>query len=348
MSYATIVVGTDGSPTASKAVQKASKLARRVGGRIVLVCATAPTGLTDAVAGGVLREAAELVRGNAVEADTVHLPGRPDDVVLGVASGRRADLIVVGNVGMRKAGRLRMGPVPERIARDAPCDVLIVYTKDEPVSGEGDARQPYKGILVGVDGSPTAAEAARTSFDLAMMFRTEVTLVYVAGDPIVGSIVLEQTLKEKPNAVGAQTKIVEGDPADMLCAVARDDGLQLMIVGNRGMTGARRVLLGSVPAQVAHGSPADVLIVKTTNLTLDDIEPGSGGLVNAGGRTVAVYKDADGAVTSLSPRCQHMGCTVGWNGVDQTWDCPCHGSRYAKDGAVIQGPAAKALDPVEL
>lgn len=347
MAYTTIVVGTDGSPTAAKAVEKASRLARRIGGRIVLVCATAPNGLTEATANGILREAAEAVRANAVEVETLHSPGRPDDVVLGVATGRRADLIVVGNVGMRKAGRLRMGPIPERIARDAPCDVLLVYTKDEPSAGEGDARRPYNGILVGVDGSPTAADAARTSFDLAQMFRTEVTLVYVAGDPIVGSIVLEQTMKEKPNAVGAQTKIVEGDPAEMLCAVAREEGTQLMIVGNRGMTGARRVLMGSVPAQVAHGSPSDVLIVKTTNLTLDDLDPGTGGLVDIDGRKVAAYKDTDGSVTKLSPRCQHMGCTVGWNGVDQTWDCPCHGSRYAKDGAVIQGPAMKALDPVE-
>ncbi|HVL88954.1 MAG TPA: universal stress protein, partial [Actinomycetota bacterium] len=288
------------------------------------------------------------VRASGIEAETIHSPGPPDDVVLGVASGRKADLIVVGNVGMRKASRIRMGPIPERIAREAPCDVLIVFTRDEPVAGTGDARRPYQGILVGVDGSPTAAEAARTSFDLAMMFRTEATLLYVAGDPMVGSIVLEQVMKQKPNATAAVTKIVEGDPAEKICGVARDEGIQLIVVGNRGLTGARRMVMGSVPSKVAHGSPCDVLIVKTSNMTLDDLAPGSGGLVDVDGRKVAAYRNEDGSIVALSPRCQHMGCTVGWNGAEKTWDCPCHGSRYAKDGAVIQGPAAKALDPVDL
>lgn len=348
MSYATIVVGTDGSETANKAVDKAALIARRMNGRIVLVCATAPTGLTEARASALLREAAARVEANGIQAETLHHAGPPDDVVLGVATGRKADLIVVGNVGMRKASRIRMGPIPERIAREAPCDVLIVFTKDEPEAGTGDAMRPYKGILVGVDGSPTAAEAARTTFDLAMMFRTEATLLYVAGDPMVGSIVLEQVMKEKPNATAAVTKIVEGEPAEMICRVARDEGLQLIVVGNRGLTGARRVVMGSVPSQVAHRSPCDVLIVKTSNMTLDDLGPGSGGLVDVGGQKVAAYRNEDGSVIALSPRCQHMGCTVGWNGAEQTWDCPCHGSRYAKDGEVIQGPAAKALDSVDL
>lgn len=348
MAYATIVVGTDGSETAAKAVEKATMVARRMGGRILLVCATAPTGLTEARAVALLRDAAVPVAAAGIDVETLHSPGPPDDVILGVATGRKADLIVVGNVGMRKASRIRVGPIPERIAREAPCDVLIVFTKDEPSAGTGDAARPYKGILVGVDGSPTAAEAARTSFDLAMMFRTEVTLLYVAGDPMVGSIVLEQVMKQKPNATAAVTKIVEGDPAEMICGVAREDGIQLIVVGNRGLTGARRVVMGSVPSKVAHGSPCDVLIVKTSNMTLDDLAPGTGGLVDVDGQKVAAYRSEDGSVVALSPRCQHMGCTVGWNGADQTWDCPCHGSRYAKDGAVIQGPAAKALDPVRL
>jgi Rieske Fe-S protein len=66
------------------------------------------------------------------------------------------------------------------------------------------------------------------------------------------------------------------------------------------------------------------------------------------GRRVAVYKAEDGSLIALSPRCQHMGCTVDWNDAEQTWDCPCHGSRYARDGAVIKGPAKKDLDREEL
>jgi Rieske Fe-S protein len=61
-----------------------------------------------------------------------------------------------------------------------------------------------------------------------------------------------------------------------------------------------------------------------------------------------VYKEADGAAVALSPRCQHMGCTVDWNDADRTWDCPCHGSRYRAEGKVFQGPAKRDLDREEL
>ena len=58
---------------------------------------------------------------------------------------------------------------------------------------------------------------------------------------------------------------------------------------------------------------------------------------------LAVFLDEKGAYHALSPKCTHMGCTVGWNATDRTWDCPCHGSRYGISGEVLKGPAAKAL-----
>jgi Rieske Fe-S protein len=66
------------------------------------------------------------------------------------------------------------------------------------------------------------------------------------------------------------------------------------------------------------------------------------------GKKLAVYIDAGGHAYAFSPRCQHMGCSVQWNDGDKTWDCPCHGSRYRFDGKVIQGPATRDLDSVQL
>ncbi|HUH60843.1 MAG TPA: FAD-dependent oxidoreductase [Candidimonas sp.] len=61
------------------------------------------------------------------------------------------------------------------------------------------------------------------------------------------------------------------------------------------------------------------------------------------GESVAVYRDESGMLHQVSAVCTHMGCVVGWNATDRTWDCPCHGSRFDVDGAVVHGPATKAL-----
>jgi len=341
MGYRTIVIGTDGSETAMRALDKAARLTKQVDGRLVVVCATANIGMHDYRAMEVLAEASERLKGFDVEHETLYREGHPEKILLQIATENEADLIVIGNVGMGKARRIRSGPIPERVSSAAPCDVLIVYTAQSDYDEEDGAL--YKRILVGTDGSPTASEAARKAYDLGMMFRIGVTVVYVAGDTIIGAIVLEQTLKGKPRALGVQTKIVEGQPAEKICEVAESEGLDLIVVGNRGMTGARRVL-GSVPTQVIHRTPVDVLIAKTVDRTLDDLVPGTGGIVDVEGRKIAAFKDEDGSIVALSPRCAHMGCTVDWNGVERTWDCPCHGSRYTKEGDLLQGPAKTGLD----
>jgi Rieske Fe-S protein len=61
------------------------------------------------------------------------------------------------------------------------------------------------------------------------------------------------------------------------------------------------------------------------------------------GSKVAAYRNQDGAVTLRSATCTHMGCLVRWNPTENTWDCPCHGSRFKPDGTVISGPAESPL-----
>lgn len=65
------------------------------------------------------------------------------------------------------------------------------------------------------------------------------------------------------------------------------------------------------------------------------------------GESVAAYRDESGVLHQVSAVCTHMGCVVGWNATDRTWDCPCHGSRFDVDGAVVHGPATNALKVVE-
>ncbi|QLH20266.1 FAD-dependent oxidoreductase [Streptomyces sp. Rer75] len=75
-----------------------------------------------------------------------------------------------------------------------------------------------------------------------------------------------------------------------------------------------------------------------------DIPPGGGAVVRVGAGQRAVHRDEDGALHALSARCTHLGCLVRFDDAERTWECPCHGSRFAVDGSVLQGPAVHPLE----
>jgi Rieske Fe-S protein len=77
----------------------------------------------------------------------------------------------------------------------------------------------------------------------------------------------------------------------------------------------------------------------------DEIPYGEGRIAKIGGQRFAIYRTMNGDLISLSAVCPHMGCLVSWNPAAETWDCPCHGSRFAKTGEVISGPAEAPLEP---
>lgn len=75
----------------------------------------------------------------------------------------------------------------------------------------------------------------------------------------------------------------------------------------------------------------------------DELAPGEAAILKVDGENVAGYRDPDGALHAVSAVCTHMGCILGWNETDRSWDCPCHGSRFGLDGEVLHGPAVKNL-----
>lgn len=79
---------------------------------------------------------------------------------------------------------------------------------------------------------------------------------------------------------------------------------------------------------------------------VDDLEPGDGAIVRVDGHAVAAFRDSDGTVSAVTARCTHLGCIVHFNEAERTWDCPCHGSRFALDEHVIDGPATEDLSAV--
>jgi nucleotide-binding universal stress UspA family protein len=144
----TIVVGTDGSETAGKAVREASELAAKLGAGIDIVSAYEPVSNqrlreeARQVPGDMqwmvsaredvdakLKEAAALAKDIGVtDVNTFAREGDPADAILDVAEERESDLIVVGNKGMSGAKRFLLGSVPNKVSHHAPCSVMIIRT----------------------------------------------------------------------------------------------------------------------------------------------------------------------------------------------------------------------------
>jgi len=79
-----------------------------------------------------------------------------------------------------------------------------------------------------------------------------------------------------------------------------------------------------------------------------DIAPGEGKVVKYEGEKIALYKDEHGELHAINPLCTHLKCSVAWNNVEKTWDCPCHGSRFSFEGKVLTGPADHDLERIEV
>ena len=101
--------------------------------------------------------------------------------------------------------------------------------------------------------------------------------------------------------------------------------------------------LRSVPKDFHQSGDTQSLIGDPSELAI-----GQGGVLKQGDEAIALYRKEDGKLAVLSAACTHKGCTVTWNNADGTWDCPCHGSIFDKDGRVIHGPARRPLSPRRL
>jgi nucleotide-binding universal stress UspA family protein/nitrite reductase/ring-hydroxylating ferredoxin subunit len=340
MPYSKIVCATDGSETAEHAQRVAAAIAKASRAQLILVHGTAHLDQGNEI----VRRAEDALKAEGITPSTELQEGDPVEIVVEIADRKDAGLIVVGSRGLSRAKRFFLGSVSHSVAYRAPCDVLMVrargFTYNPP-------SPTYTSIVVATDGSPTADRAARKGLDLARKLGASATLVFV-GHPSTGEPVLKDTLESVGEGMEAKLRVVGGDPADAIVGTAEAERADLIVVGNKGLTGAARFLLGSVPQKVLEHAHCDVLIARTITQVSTEIEKGEGGIVAVDGQKVAVYRNDDGELIAMSAKCTHMGCTVGWNAADKTWDCPCHGSRYHPTGEVLNGPAARALQKTSL
>ena len=285
--YQSIVVGTDFSPTAKVATDRAGAIAKKLGAELTLVHAGQDRS-------GQLKEL-----GTQYGAKTVAKEGPPADVLVEEAEKIDADLLVVGSVGMSGARRFILGSVPNKVSHHVGTDLLIVKTDRPNARGED-----YHGILVGTDGSATATRAVEAAATLAAALGITPLIVCAyeppsedelerlrsdPNDPVAqwkagrteretpsefrwriaaasqAEDILERAAEHasKAGAV-AELRAVEGAPAEALISLAEKEGFDLIVVGSVGMTGAKRFKLGNVPHRISHHSPTDVLILRTT------------------------------------------------------------------------------------
>jgi nucleotide-binding universal stress UspA family protein len=146
---------------------------------------------------------------------------------------------------------------------------------------------PYRNVVVGTDGSESAHGAVRHAAELARAFGARLTVVTAfqkhpeetaklqadAPEDIRWMLTDAVSAEEKANhgkalarqlgLTDVKVRVGDGEPAEQLIEAAEDTGADLIVVGSKGMTGAKRFVLGSVPNRVSHHAPCDVIIVHT-------------------------------------------------------------------------------------
>ncbi|HEX9767305.1 MAG TPA: universal stress protein [Nitriliruptorales bacterium] len=275
--YREIIVGTDGSPTATCAVLAAIEVARAC--KSTLSVATAwyrhmpdepvpsekvkypggnPAAQEARWAGETANDAASIAR-SAGLADVRSLSpeGNAADALLRLAEERRDVLLVVGTLGLSDRTERLLGNIPHQITHHSIRDVLLVRTDG---CEDGYA---WSSVALATDGSKTAAEAVRHGLALANALGATATLLTVAKDRAAGEEVLDRVAADLPDGHRLDRRIVEAG-TDVAHAIADGAGeFDLLVLGNKGMSGPSR-LLGSVANKVTHLVPTDLLLVNTT------------------------------------------------------------------------------------
>ena len=262
MAYRRIVVATDGSapprpPSTSPPPSPATD-----GAKLTIAHAYA----NPERAGEAVERAVQIAEREGAKHEVALSAEAPADAILLTASETDTELIVIGSTGLSASEQL-FGSVSRRVVTHAPCDVLL--TRARPDDRRPHGAPPYRRLLIATDGSSTADRAARKGYALAKRLKASVTLLFV-GHPKTGELVLQDTKSSIGDEAGVTSaiEIRTGDPSEEIVDAAASEGYDLVVIGNRGLTGAKAALLGSVPRDVAESAPCDVLVARTVAQSL--------------------------------------------------------------------------------
>lgn len=264
-----VLVGTDGSDRAQEAVRQGARLASATGGTLeivfVLDTGRAHDADVDAEAEAALARAAELAHAVGSPADGRILAGDPARALVAEAAGDGVGLICLGPDAGVLGGAIRIGHVAAHVMRNARCSVLLARP----------AAEFPREILCGVDGSEGSAATAKLAARIAAATGARLRLLHVI--PVFRGGDTEWTLDEdeaspeelEPSVLAATSRgvlpvreMAMGRPEHALLTVARREVTDLLVVGHRGRTGVKRVLLGSVSEHCAAHAQCSVLVAR--------------------------------------------------------------------------------------
>lgn len=267
-----ILFATDGSEFSSGAQRVAIDLAKRCGADLTAMTIVLSTQDLEGVGTHGLREQLEeeaqailagvvaAAEGAGVGCATQLVYGdQPHQEIIDTALELAPDLIVLGRRGKRGLARFMVGHATAQVAGLAPCPVLMV-----PRAGELWQRR----ILLASDGSEACAPAEALAIDLARLCQLPLTLISVvspshnAERKAIAQTALDRLLARVQAAgLEGEALLAEGRPEEVVVNTAGDRGADLIVVGSRGRTGLKRLLLGSVSERIMGLAQGPVLIV---------------------------------------------------------------------------------------
>jgi len=206
-------------------------------------------------------EAETLLKAENVPVDTILEEfADPAETILDVAQEKKSDLIIMGNRGSSEIEDSELGGVAQKVSRHAKCPVLVVKQ-----------RARWTKILVAVDGSKDSKKALDCAVEISRKYGSEITILNVARMMIpqmgkdeakmMAQRILSQA-EAQTNDVIVRKRIAFGHPAKEIAKITKEDNFDLVALGSRGGSPAKRFVLGSVSENVARSVPCSVLIAR--------------------------------------------------------------------------------------
>lgn len=281
-----VLVPVDGSPSSLEAEEVAADLATKFGSKVTAIHVVPhevrhpyvpqgyrpgrmPESLEKEFEGMFLQkgqdaldEAKALFKAKRVPVETVLEEFvDPAETILDLAQEKESDLIILGNRGSSEIEDLELGGVAQKVSRHAKCPVLVVKKS-----------APWSKILVAVDGSEDSKKAMDCAVEVSRKYGSEITILNVVRMMIpqmgkdeakkMAERILSQAEAQTTDDVVVRKRVAFGHAGKEIVRIVKEDGFDLVALGSRGSSPAKRFVFGSVTENVARSVPCSVLIAR--------------------------------------------------------------------------------------